>query len=142
MDQEEMNLLPVPDIMGSVSLPKIQKKKKVTNNWLVRTSFSRSTPKPLLPPKSTGYVVDLQVKRTTVHDGEQIGVRDLVARGYFIPGLMSQRGGWSGGGVPCSTLSDKFRGQALMGEVGSHWVPRVHVRVQDGPIWVRISVVH
>ena len=30
----------------------------------------------------------------------------LAARGYFIPGGASQRGGWSGSGVPCRTLSD------------------------------------
>ncbi len=35
-----------------------------------------------------------------------VGVRDLVARGYFIPGGASQRGGGSGSGVPCRTLSD------------------------------------
>ena len=41
-----------------------------------------------------------------------IGVRDLVARGYFIPGRTSQKGGWSGACVPCRTLSDPVRGQA------------------------------
>ena len=32
--------------------------------------------------------------------------RAWLARGYFIPGGMSQRGAWSGSGVPCRTLSD------------------------------------
>ena len=36
-----------------------------------------------------------------------VGVRDLVARGYFIPGGVSQRGRGSGSGVPCRTLSDR-----------------------------------
>ena len=36
----------------------------------------------------------------------------LAARGYFIPGGASQRGGWSGPGVPCRTLSDLVRGRA------------------------------
>ena len=35
-----------------------------------------------------------------------IGVRDLVARGYFIPGGASQMGCGPGSGVPCRTLSD------------------------------------
>ena len=42
-----------------------------------------------------------------------IGVQDLLARGYFIPGDTSQRGaGWSGTSVPCRTLSDLDTGQA------------------------------
>ena len=36
----------------------------------------------------------------------RIRVRDLVARGYFIPGGASQWGCGSGSGVPCRTLSD------------------------------------
>ena len=36
----------------------------------------------------------------------QIGVRDLVARGYFIPGGASQRGGGQAPMFPCRTLSD------------------------------------
>ena len=39
-------------------------------------------------------------------DNRLIGVRAWLARGYFIPGGASQRGGWSGSGVPCRTLSD------------------------------------
>ena len=35
-----------------------------------------------------------------------IGVRDLVARGYFIPGGASQRGGGQVPMFPCRTLSD------------------------------------
>ena len=45
----------------------------------------------------------------------KIGVRDLVARGYFIPGRTSQRGGGQAPMFPCRTLSDTVRGQALMG---------------------------
>ena len=41
-----------------------------------------------------------------------VGVRDLVARGYSIPGRMSQRGVGSGSGVPCRTLSDRDSGQS------------------------------
>ena len=41
-----------------------------------------------------------------------IGVRDLVARGYFIPGGVSQRVGESGFGVPRRTLSDLDSGQS------------------------------
>ena len=39
-------------------------------------------------------------------NNQHIGVRDLVARGYVIPGGASQRGGGSGSGVTCRTLSD------------------------------------
>ena len=62
-----------------------------------------------------------------------IGVRDLVARGYSIPGRTSQKGGRSGACVPCRTLSDPVRGQAgwvgwgpvgsRQGTSGSHMVP-------------------
>ena len=31
--------------------------------------------------------------------------QELGSRGYFIPGGASQRGGWSGSGVPCRMLS-------------------------------------
>ena len=44
-----------------------------------------------------------------------IGVRDLVARGYFIPGGASRRGCGSGAGVPCRTLSDPVGGRGLRG---------------------------
>ena len=40
-----------------------------------------------------------------------VGVRAWLARSYFIPGGTSQKGGWSGPGVPCRTLSDLERGQ-------------------------------
>ena len=42
------------------------------------------------------------------------GVRAWLACDYFIPGGASQRGGWSGSGVPCRTLSDLIRGQAKL----------------------------
>ena len=45
----------------------------------------------------------------------KIGVRDLVARGYFIPGGASQRGGGRAPMFQCRTLSDTVRGQGLMG---------------------------
>ena len=42
----------------------------------------------------------------------EVGVRDLVARGYVIPGRMSQRGVGPGSGVQCRTLSDRDSGQS------------------------------
>ena len=38
--------------------------------------------------------------------GSQGRSEGLAARGYFIPGGASQKGGWSGSGVPCPTLPD------------------------------------
>ena len=63
----------------------------------------------------------------------------LAARGYFIPGGASRRGGWSGPGVPCRTLSDTVRGWH---RVGSRWLPSGLVGARRGPVWVRILVVH
>ena len=45
-------------------------------------------------------------------DAVFIGVRDLVARGYVIPGGASQRGGGQAPMFQCRTLSDPVRGQA------------------------------
>ena len=70
-----------------------------------------------------------------------VGVRDLVARGYVIPGGASQRGGGQAPMFQCRTLSDTIRGQALRGLVGSRWIPSGLVNVPYGPVWVRISVV-
>ena len=43
-----------------------------------------------------------------------VGVRDLVARGYVIPGRMSQRVGGQAPMFPCRTFLDTIRGQGLM----------------------------
>ena len=53
-----------------------------------------------------------------------VGVRDLVARGYFIPGGASQRGGGPGSGVPCRTLSYLDSGQSpTMSQHRGYWQP-------------------
>ena len=62
-----------------------------------------SVPLPIPPPGAED-----------AEDQPLVGVRDLVARGYFIPGGASQRGGGSGSGVPCRTLSDRDSGQSPM----------------------------
>ena len=41
-----------------------------------------------------------------------VGVRAWLARGYFIPGGASQRGGGQAPMFQCRTLSDPVRGQA------------------------------
>ena len=48
----------------------------------------------------------------------KVGVRDLVARGYSIPGGVSQRGGGQARMFPCRTLSDPARGQSWIGWLG------------------------
>ena len=55
---------------------------------------------------------------------DQIGVRDLVARGYFIPGGASQRGGGQAPMFPCRTLSDlDYPGlRSVTCDVSSRWV--------------------
>ena len=54
----------------------------------------------------------------------EIGVRDLVARGYFIPGGASQRGGGQAPMFPCRTLSDlDYPGlRSVTCDVSSRWV--------------------
>ena len=53
-----------------------------------------------------------------------VGVRDLVARGYFIPGGASQRGGGEAPMFPCRTLSDlDYPGlRSVTCDVSSQWV--------------------
>ena len=53
-----------------------------------------------------------------------VGVRDLVARGYFIPGGASQRGGGQAPMFPCRTLSDlDYPGlRSVTCDVSSRWV--------------------
>ena len=68
--------------------------------------------------------------------------RDLFARGYFIPGRTSQRGGSTGACVSVSHVVGHRQGSRFDGLGWSHWVPSGHVRVPYGPVWVRISVVH
>ena len=56
---------------------------------------------------------------------KEVRVRDLVARGYSIPGRTSQKGGWSGTDVSVSRVVGPSQGSGLMGLVGS----------RQGPIW-------
>ena len=65
---------------------------------------------------------------------ELIGVRDLVARGYSIPGRTSRNAGWSGAVHACRTLSDP-----LTGFDGLGWVPLGPKRARQGPIWSRMG---
>ena len=64
-----------------------------------------------------------------------IGVRDLVARGYFIPGGASQRGG---GRAPAFRVA---RCQTPSGVRldGFGWVPLGPKRARQGPVWARIG---
>ena len=72
-----------------------------------------------IEPPTAIWLRDFNAFDTTEHLKEEIndivGVRDLVARGYFIPGRTSQRGGGQAPMFQCRTLSDTVRGQALMG---------------------------
>ena len=53
----------------------------------------------------------------------------------FHPWGREPEGGWSGAYVPCRTLSDTVRDQALMGWGESRWVPRGHSRVPYGSVY-------
>ncbi len=55
---------------------------------------------------------------------EHVGVRDWLARGYFIPGGASQRGGGQAPMFPCRTLSDlDYPGlRSVTCDVSSRWV--------------------
>ena len=60
-----------------------------------------------------------------IPDVAYIGVRDLVARGYFIPGGVCQRGvGGQAPMFPCRTLSDlDYPGlRSVTCDVSSRWV--------------------
>ena len=64
------------------------------------------------------------ILQTWHHLNRFIGVRDLVARGYFIPGGASQRGGGQAPMFPCRTLSDlDYPGlRSVTCDVSSRWV--------------------
>ena len=47
----------------------------------------------------------------------KVGVRDLVARGYFIPGGASQRGGWLGSDVSVSHVVGPGRSWTQVGHL-------------------------
>ena len=63
-------------------------------------------------------------REVAMRAGKQIGVRDLVARGYVIPGRMSQTGGGQAPMFPCRTLSDlDYPGlRSVTCDVSSRWV--------------------
>ena len=65
----------------------------------------------------------------------QIGVRDLVARGYSIPGRMSQRGG---GRAPAFRVA-RCRTRSGVRLDGLGWFPLGPIRVRLGPTWSRIG---
>ena len=65
-----------------------------------------------------------------------VGVRDLVARGYSIPGGASQRGGWSGSDV---SVSHVVRPRQGSGFEGLGWVPLGPKRARQGPVWSRMG---
>ena len=62
-------------------------------------------------------------------------MRDLVARGYSIPGRMRQRGG---GRAPAFSVA-RCRTQSGVRLDGLGWVPLGPVRVRQGPVWSRIG---
>ena len=64
-----------------------------------------------------------------------IGVRDLVACGYSIPGRMRQRGC---GRAPAFRVA-RCRTQSGVSLDGLGWVPLGPVKVRQGPVCVRIS---
>ena len=66
-----------------------------------RAANKEGTPLTLTPRGSVSYTCVAKVCMLV-----KVGVQDLVARGYVIPGGASQRGG-SGSGVLCRTLSDR-----------------------------------
>ena len=65
-----------------------------------------------------------------------IGVRDLVARGYVIPGGASQRGGVVG--RPRS-VSHVVRPRQGSGFEGLGWVPLGPKRARQGRVWSRMG---
>ena len=67
--------------------------------------------------------------------GSKVGVRDLVARGYSIPGRMRQRGG---GRAPAFRVA-RCRTQSGVRLDGLGWVPSGPVGVRQGPVWSRIG---
>ena len=83
-----------------------------------------------MPPKVLGSKEDLgRLRKRLVHPrrtlGELlVGVRDLVARGYFILGGVRQRGGGQAPMFPCRTLSDlDYPGlRSVTCDVSSRWV--------------------
>ena len=72
---------------------------------MVKMSRPNNCPKTIAQPIETILEVPPKLL-TSLGKPAHVGVRDLVARGYFISGGASQRGWWSGAGVPCRTLSD------------------------------------
>ena len=61
-----------------------------------------------------------------------IGVWDLVAGGYFMPGRASHKGGWSGA---CFSVSHVVGHRQGSGFDGLGWVPLGPKRARQGPIW-------
>ena len=66
-----------------------------------------------------------------------IGVRDLVARGYSIPGGASQRGGWPGSDVSVSHVVGHCQGS---GFEGLGLVPLGPKRARQRPLWSRMGL--
>ena len=64
-----------------------------------------------------------------------IGVRDLVARGYFIPGRTSQRGG---GRAPAFRVA-RCRTSSGVRVDWLGWVPLGPKRARQGPAWSRMG---
>ena len=66
-------------------------------------------------------------------------MRDLVARGYVIPGRTSQTlrgGGWSGSDVSVSHVVRPRQGSGLE---GLGWVPLGPKGARQGPVWYRMG---
>ena len=75
-------------------------------------------------PSVAAIVPDTAVPGGTTFTNTFIGVRDLVARGYFIPWGASQKGGGQAPMFPCRTLSDlDYPGlKSVTCDVSSRWV--------------------
>ena len=65
-----------------------------------------------------------------------VGVRDLVARGYFIPGRTSQRGG---GRAPAFRVA-RCRTSSGVRVDWLGWVPLGPKRARQGPAWSRMGL--